>query len=79
MLVEAGGRAEGSRGPSTAPPTLAAPPSAPASDASKVVAKGLGLSKAFVGQKNSFTVDCSKAGECREFLWGWGAGSRHLG
>uniref|UniRef100_A0A5F8HCN6 Filamin A n=1 Tax=Monodelphis domestica TaxID=13616 RepID=A0A5F8HCN6_MONDO len=32
------------------------------SDASKVVAKGLGLSKAFVGQKNSFTVDCSKAG-----------------
>ncbi|KYO34434.1 hypothetical protein Y1Q_0021009 [Alligator mississippiensis] len=62
VLVEAGGRAEGSRGPSTAPPTLAAPPSAPASDASKVVAKGLGLSKAFVGQKNSFTVDCSKAG-----------------
>uniref|UniRef100_A0A6I8RYT2 Filamin A n=1 Tax=Xenopus tropicalis TaxID=8364 RepID=A0A6I8RYT2_XENTR len=33
-----------------------------ASDASKVVAKGLGLNKAFVGQKNSFTVDCSKAG-----------------
>lgn len=32
------------------------------SDASKVVAKGLGLSKGFVGQKNSFTVDCSKAG-----------------
>ncbi|XP_066436819.1 filamin-A isoform X4 [Eleutherodactylus coqui] len=32
------------------------------SDASKVVAKGLGLNKAFVGQKNSFTVDCSKAG-----------------
>ncbi|XP_077185790.1 filamin-A isoform X2 [Paroedura picta] len=33
-----------------------------ASDASKVVAKGLGLNKGFVGQKNSFTVDCSKAG-----------------
>lgn len=32
------------------------------SDASKVVAKGLGLSKGFVGQKNSFSVDCSKAG-----------------
>lgn len=32
------------------------------SDPSKVVAKGLGLSKAFVGQRNSFTVDCSKAG-----------------
>lgn len=34
-----------------------------ASDASKVVAKGLGLNKGFVGQKSSFTVDCSKAGE----------------
>uniref|UniRef100_A0A8D0HEX4 Filamin A n=1 Tax=Sphenodon punctatus TaxID=8508 RepID=A0A8D0HEX4_SPHPU len=33
-----------------------------ASDASRVVAKGLGLNKGFVGQKNSFTVDCSKAG-----------------
>ncbi|XP_061470231.1 filamin-A isoform X1 [Rhineura floridana] len=33
-----------------------------ASDASKVVAKGLGLNKGFVGQNNSFTVDCSKAG-----------------
>ncbi|ETE70682.1 Filamin-A [Ophiophagus hannah] len=33
-----------------------------ASDASKVVAKGLGLNKGFLGQKNSFTVDCSKAG-----------------
>ncbi|XP_028309662.1 filamin-A isoform X6 [Gouania willdenowi] len=32
------------------------------SDASKVVAKGLGLTKGFIGQKNSFTVDCSKAG-----------------
>ncbi|XP_028848556.1 filamin-A [Denticeps clupeoides] len=32
------------------------------SDASRVVAKGLGLTKAFVGQKNSFSVDCSKAG-----------------
>lgn len=33
------------------------------SDASKVVARGPGLTKAFVGQKNTFTVDCSKAGE----------------
>ncbi|XP_015263887.1 PREDICTED: filamin-A-like [Gekko japonicus] len=33
-----------------------------ASDVSKVVAKGLGLNKGFVGQKNSFTVDGSKAG-----------------
>ncbi|KAM9845887.1 filamin-C-like isoform 2-T2 [Aulostomus maculatus] len=32
------------------------------SDASKVISRGAGLSKAFVGQKNSFTVDCSKAG-----------------
>lgn len=34
------------------------------SDASKVVAKGLGLTKGFIGQKNSFSVDCSKAGLC---------------
>uniref|UniRef100_H0XM37 Filamin C n=1 Tax=Otolemur garnettii TaxID=30611 RepID=H0XM37_OTOGA len=32
------------------------------SDASKMVTRGPGLSQAFVGQKNSFTVDCSKAG-----------------
>ena len=32
-------------------------------DASKVLAKGVGLSKAYMGQKSSFTVDCSKAGE----------------
>lgn len=32
------------------------------SDASKVVSRGPGLSKAFIGQKNNFTVDCSKAG-----------------
>lgn len=36
------------------------------SDASKVAAKGLGLTKGFIGQKNSFTVDCSKAGESEE-------------
>ncbi|XP_041964970.1 filamin-C-like isoform X2 [Alosa sapidissima] len=34
----------------------------PASDASKVVCRGPGLSKALVGQKNNFSVDCSKAG-----------------
>ncbi|XP_029456815.1 LOW QUALITY PROTEIN: filamin-B [Rhinatrema bivittatum] len=33
-----------------------------ASDASKVTSKGAGLSKAYVGQKSSFSVDCSKAG-----------------
>ncbi|CAH2313059.1 filamin-B isoform X3 [Pelobates cultripes] len=33
-----------------------------ASDASKVTSKGAGLSKAFLGQKSTFTVDCSKAG-----------------
>ncbi|XP_038668148.1 filamin-C [Scyliorhinus canicula] len=33
-----------------------------ASDASKVVARGPGLTKAFIGQKNNFTVDCSQAG-----------------
>ncbi|XP_053149776.1 filamin-B isoform X3 [Hemicordylus capensis] len=32
------------------------------SDASKVTSRGAGLSRAFVGQKNSFTVDSSKAG-----------------
>uniref|UniRef100_A0A8D2FXB5 Uncharacterized protein n=1 Tax=Theropithecus gelada TaxID=9565 RepID=A0A8D2FXB5_THEGE len=32
------------------------------SDASKVVTRGPGLSQGFMGQKNSFTVDCSKAG-----------------
>ncbi|KAM9327227.1 filamin-B [Gastrophryne carolinensis] len=32
------------------------------SDASKVTSKGAGLSKAYIGQKSSFTVDCSKAG-----------------
>uniref|UniRef100_A0A3Q4HHD8 Filamin B n=1 Tax=Neolamprologus brichardi TaxID=32507 RepID=A0A3Q4HHD8_NEOBR len=33
------------------------------SDASKVVSRGAGLSKAFVGQRSNFTVDCSKAGK----------------
>ncbi|KAG1929785.1 filamin-A [Pimephales promelas] len=32
------------------------------SDASRVVAKGQGLNKGFIGQKNTFSVDCSKAG-----------------
>ncbi|XP_039204026.1 filamin-B isoform X4 [Crotalus tigris] len=32
------------------------------SDTSKILARGAGLSRAFVGQKNSFSVDCSKAG-----------------
>lgn len=33
------------------------------SDASKVLSQGSGLSKAFVGQRSSFTLDCSKAGK----------------
>lgn len=33
------------------------------SDASKVLSRGSGLNKAFVGQKASFSVDCSKAGK----------------
>uniref|UniRef100_A0A2K5QSS3 Filamin A n=1 Tax=Cebus imitator TaxID=2715852 RepID=A0A2K5QSS3_CEBIM len=45
----------------TCAPQHGAPGPGPA-DASKVVAKGLGLSKAYAGQKSSFTVDCSKAG-----------------
>uniref|UniRef100_A0A2K6V5H7 Filamin A n=1 Tax=Saimiri boliviensis boliviensis TaxID=39432 RepID=A0A2K6V5H7_SAIBB len=45
----------------TCAPQHGAPAPGPA-DASKVVAKGLGLSKAYTGQKSSFTVDCSKAG-----------------
>ncbi|KAF1606973.1 UNVERIFIED_CONTAM: Filamin-A, partial [Eudyptes pachyrhynchus] len=63
VLVDAGGRAEAG-GSSSGAGGVSAPPGAPkfSSDASKVVAKGLGLNKAFVGQKNSFTVDCSKAG-----------------
>uniref|UniRef100_A0A7N8YMG2 Filamin C, gamma b (actin binding protein 280) n=1 Tax=Mastacembelus armatus TaxID=205130 RepID=A0A7N8YMG2_9TELE len=36
------------------------------SDASKVISRGAGLSKAFIGQKNTFTVDCSKAGGLRQ-------------
>ncbi|XP_043934724.1 filamin-B isoform X2 [Protopterus annectens] len=32
------------------------------SDSTKVVPKGLGLTKAYIGQKNSFSVDCSNAG-----------------
>lgn len=40
------------------------------SDASKAISRGAGLSKAFIGQKNSFTVDCSKAGEeVRGWIW----------
>uniref|UniRef100_A0A2K5ZJJ6 Filamin A n=1 Tax=Mandrillus leucophaeus TaxID=9568 RepID=A0A2K5ZJJ6_MANLE len=45
----------------TCAPQHGAPGPGPA-DAAKVVAKGLGLSKAYIGQKSSFTVDCSKAG-----------------
>lgn len=48
-----------------------------ASDASKVVSRGAGLSKAFVGQKSSFSVDCSKAGTAPGTRWmsGWFSGT----
>lgn len=39
------------------------------SDASRVVAKGLGLTKGFISQKNSFSVDCSKAGMTGRFTY----------
>lgn len=43
--------------------TQSAMPRMADSDASKVLSKGPGLSKAFVGQKSSFLVDCSQAGK----------------
>ena len=44
-------------------PWQSSAPNQPFSDASKVQSRGPGLSKAFVGQKSSFSVDCSKAGK----------------
>ena len=49
--------------------TQSAMPRSADSDASKVVSRGTGLSKAFVGQKSSFTVDCSKAGKDAMMLY----------
>ncbi|XP_067360675.1 filamin-B isoform X2 [Channa argus] len=43
--------------------TRSAMPRPTDSDASKVLSRGTGLSKAFVGQRSSFSVDCSKAGK----------------
>ncbi|XP_054866408.1 filamin-B isoform X1 [Amphiprion ocellaris] len=43
--------------------TQSAMPRPADSDASKVLSRGAGLSKAFVGQRSSFSVDCSKAGK----------------
>ncbi|KAK2861659.1 hypothetical protein Q5P01_001192 [Channa striata] len=43
--------------------TQSAMPRPTDSDASKVLSRGAGLSKAFVGQRSSFSVDCSKAGK----------------
>ncbi|KAM8820778.1 filamin-C isoform 2-T2 [Eudromia elegans] len=57
VLVETVTRGGAARG---GPPFGALPKFS--SDASKVVARGPGLATAFVGQKNHFTVDCSKAG-----------------
>lgn len=50
------------------------------SDASKVTSRGAGLSKAFVGQKSSFLVDCSKAGRQPGPArgWRWGQAERPL-
>uniref|UniRef100_A0A8B9EBI7 Filamin C n=1 Tax=Anser cygnoides TaxID=8845 RepID=A0A8B9EBI7_ANSCY len=47
------------RGGARGPPAFGALPKF-SSDASKVVARGPGLATAFVGQKNHFSVDCSK-------------------
>uniref|UniRef100_A0A8C5FXD9 Filamin B n=1 Tax=Gadus morhua TaxID=8049 RepID=A0A8C5FXD9_GADMO len=47
---------------SSSPWQSSAPPQ-PYSDASKVLSRGPGLSKAFMGQKSSFSLDCSKAGK----------------
>ncbi|XP_036387133.1 filamin-B [Megalops cyprinoides] len=47
---------------STSPSSYSALPQF-SSDATKVVSRGPGLSKAYVGQKSSFSVDCSKAGK----------------
>uniref|UniRef100_A0AAV2MLB8 Filamin n=1 Tax=Knipowitschia caucasica TaxID=637954 RepID=A0AAV2MLB8_KNICA len=44
-------------------PVHSAPSWTTEADASKVLSRGPGLSKAFVGQKSSFSVDCSKAGK----------------
>ncbi|XP_050564011.1 filamin-C [Cygnus atratus] len=52
------------RGGARGPPAFGALPKF-SSDASKVVARGPGLATAFVGQKNHFSVDCSKAGRSR--------------
>ncbi|XP_060897718.1 filamin-B isoform X2 [Labrus mixtus] len=43
--------------------TYSAMPRPGESDASKVLSRGSGLSKAFMGQRSSFSVDCSKAGK----------------
>ncbi|NXR11400.1 FLNC protein, partial [Semnornis frantzii] len=59
VLVETMTR--GSTATSRGPPAFGGLPKF-SSDASKVVARGPGLSTAFLGQKNHFTVDCSKAG-----------------
>ncbi|XP_056130431.1 LOW QUALITY PROTEIN: filamin-B [Lampris incognitus] len=40
-----------------------ASPRPTSSDASKVLSRGPGLNKAFVGQRSSFSVDCSRAGK----------------
>ncbi|XP_034726061.1 filamin-B [Etheostoma cragini] len=43
--------------------TQSAMPSLGDSDASKVLSRGPGLSKAFMGQRSNFSLDCSKAGK----------------
>ncbi|XP_074428063.1 filamin-C-like [Larus michahellis] len=56
-VTRGGAAAAGARGP----PAFGGLPKF-SSDAGKVVARGPGLATAFLGQKNHFTVDCSKAG-----------------
>uniref|UniRef100_A0A8C3CDT9 Filamin C n=1 Tax=Cairina moschata TaxID=8855 RepID=A0A8C3CDT9_CAIMO len=62
------------RGGARGPPAFGTLPKF-SSDASKVVARGPGLATAYVGQKNHFSVDCSKAGlEGGIWCWWWGPG-----
>ncbi|XP_051967093.1 filamin-B-like isoform X2 [Xyrauchen texanus] len=55
LMVESVTRSNSTKSCSTSPRA--------SSDASKVLSRGPGLNKAFIGQKASFTVDCSKAGK----------------
>ncbi|XP_075285684.1 LOW QUALITY PROTEIN: filamin-C [Opisthocomus hoazin] len=61
VLVETVTRGGAAAAAARGPPAFGGLPKF-SSDAGKVVARGPGLATAFLGQKNHFTVDCSKAG-----------------